>query len=99
MTRRKEAAALRYGPGDAAPRVVAAGRGEVAQRILALAQEHGVPVYSDPALASSLTAVELGAEIPPELYRAVAEVLAFLYRMDVAHGGRRIDHGPKEPND
>lgn len=81
----RRAIALRYDPeGDpgAAPRVVAAGRGEAAESILALAAEHGVPVRRDRELLGLLAQVDLGREIPLELYAAVAEVLAFLLRVD-----------------
>ncbi len=78
---RKKAAALRYTEGvDAAPRVVARGRGWLAERMIALAREHGVPVHEDRALVEILSTLDTHEEIPPELYRAVAEVLAFIYR-------------------
>ena len=67
---------------DLAPKVAAKGRGLFARKIIEIAREHGVPIYEDPDLAAVLMGVELGEEIPPELYRAVAEVLAFVYRMD-----------------
>jgi len=67
---------------DAAPRVVAKGRADVAERILAIAEEHHIPVYEDRNLAFLLDALELDMEIPPELYRAIAEVLAFIYSLN-----------------
>lgn len=80
---RRKAAALRYDPAqDGAPRVVASGRGELAQRIIDLAREHGVPIQEDPALVGALVEVELNREIPPELYEAVARVLAFIYLLE-----------------
>lgn len=75
------AAALRW-EGEGAPRVVASGRGEVARRILAAAEEAGVPVRRDPALAEALARLELDLEIPEQLYVAVAEALAWAYRLD-----------------
>lgn len=73
------AVALEYEkPGT--PRVAAIGRGELARRIVALADAHGVPVTARPELAVALSQVELDAEIPVELYRAVAEVLVFILR-------------------
>ncbi|MDI9390201.1 MAG: EscU/YscU/HrcU family type III secretion system export apparatus switch protein [Synergistota bacterium] len=79
----KKAAALRYeAKKDEAPRVVASGQGVMAQRIIEIAKESGVPIVEDPALTSALLFVELGEEIPVELYEAVARVLAFLYRLD-----------------
>jgi flagellar biosynthesis protein len=62
--------------------VTATGAGHVADRIIAAAREAGVPVRSDPALVRALAALELDAEIPPELWRAVAEALAWAYKLD-----------------
>lgn len=78
----RQATALSYEAGQTAPRVIASGRGYVAERIIAAAQEAGVPVRSDPALARALAALDLGDEIPEALYRAVAEALAWAYRLD-----------------
>ena len=81
--REKRAAALRYDAGaDAAPRVVATGRGFVAERIIAEARAAGVPVRDDAALAEALAGLDLGANVPEELYRAVAETLAWAYKLD-----------------
>ena len=78
----KQAAALSYRQDeDNAPRVVAAGKGELARRIIQEAEKHQVPVYEDPDLAKLLTMLPLGSEIPPDLYAAVAEVLAFIYTL------------------
>ena len=77
------ATALLYEPGDTeAPRVVAAGRGQLAERIIALAEAHDIPLVTDPTLAQTLSKMELNTEIPPELYLAVAQILAFVYRLD-----------------
>lgn len=82
---RPRAAALRYRTDrDSAPRVTAAGQGRVAEKILEVAAAAGVPVQHDPALAEVLSRLDPGEEIPPETYRAVAEILAFLYRLDQA---------------
>jgi flagellar biosynthesis protein len=81
-TPRKRAAALRY-EGKGAPKVVAAGRGLIAEKILAAAREAGVPVREDAALAEALSGLELGREVPEELWVAVAEALAWAYRLDV----------------
>lgn len=79
---RKKAAALRYeAKKDAAPKVVAKGSGKIAERILQIAKEHNVPIKDDPQLVEVLSTLDLYQEIPPELYRAVAEILAFVYRM------------------
>jgi len=81
--RRKLASALAYNMGaETAPRVVATGKGLIAERILELAREYDVPIREDPVLAEALSMLHLGEMIPPELYQAVAEVLAFVYRLD-----------------
>ncbi|GGH15769.1 type III secretion protein [Alsobacter metallidurans] len=77
----KVAVALEYERGKSrAPRVTAKGRGAVADRIVATAQEHGVAVEENPLLAEALSRVPLDEEIPEELYRAVAAVLTFVLR-------------------
>ncbi|HMM48014.1 MAG TPA: EscU/YscU/HrcU family type III secretion system export apparatus switch protein [Miltoncostaeaceae bacterium] len=79
----RTAVALRYRHGeDPAPSVRAAGRGPVAERILASAVEAGVPVREDADLARALAALDIDQCIPPELYRVVAELLAWAYRMN-----------------
>jgi flagellar biosynthesis protein len=81
--RERRAAALRYDAGsDEAPRIVAAGRGLVAERILAEARAAGVPVRDDAALAETLAGLDLGVQVPENLFRAVAEALAWAYRLD-----------------
>ena len=80
--RPKRAAALHY-EGTGAPRVVAAGRGEIAKRIVERAEEAGVPVREDAALAEALSQLELQLEIPEHLYTVVAEALAWAYALDV----------------
>jgi flagellar biosynthesis protein len=91
--RSQVAVALEY-DGQAAPRVTAKGRGEVAERIVETAREHGVPVEDNPILAEALSAVELDDHIPPELYQSVAQVIAFVLGArhalgHVAREGRR----------
>jgi flagellar biosynthesis protein len=80
--KRQTAVALAYLGQDNAPRVVAKGRGLVAQAIVAKAREHGVFVHESEELVSLLMQVELDRQIPPELYLAVAELLAWLYRLE-----------------
>jgi flagellar biosynthesis protein len=82
--RRRRATALRYRDGDRAPRVTATGSGLIAERIIAAANEAGVPVRSDPALMQALGSLDLGAEVPQELYVAVAAALAWAYRLDAS---------------
>ena len=79
---RRRATALRYEQGRRAPEVLATGAGLVADRILAAAREAGIPVRHDPALAEALAKLELGADVPEELWTAVAETLAWAYRLD-----------------
>ena len=82
LTRRK-AAALRYNrPREAAPRLVAKGQGLVADRIIEVARRHGVPIREDPFLVEALSTLDLNRQIPPQLYRVVAEVLVFVYRLN-----------------
>jgi flagellar biosynthesis protein len=85
----KKAVALKYRAGaDSAPRVVARGRGLVAEKILELARACNVPIHEDADLAEILALLEPGAEIPPETYLVVAEILAFLYRANESAGTR-----------
>lgn len=80
--KRKSAIALAYQAGDSAPRVVAKGRGLIAQAIIERAKEHGIYVHESEDLVSMLMQVELDQNIPPQLYLAVAELLAWLYRLE-----------------
>lgn len=85
----KQAIALKYEPReDEAPIVVATGEGQVADFIVKLAEEHGVVIREDAPLAEALGQLKLGAVIPPELYQAVAEVLAYVYELD-QHADKR----------
>lgn len=89
-TAEKKAVALKYDPeANAAPKVVAKGRGYVAENILAAAQSNSIPVYQNKSLVNLLMALDLDKEIPPELYTTVAEVLAYIYRMDTKAGIRK----------
>lgn len=81
-SRSKLAIALSYNPGEEAPTVIATGKGELAERIIDKAEESDVPVYEDEKLAKTLSKLELGDSIPPELYGVVAEILVFVDRMD-----------------
>lgn len=83
MEEKSKAVALSYiKDKDAAPRVVAKGRGQVAEKIIETARAHHVPLIKDENLVQVLEALDLETQIPPELYRAVAEVLAFVYRLN-----------------
>jgi flagellar biosynthesis protein len=81
--REKKAVALRYQPGhDLAPRVIAKGSGEIAEQIIAIAKSNGVPLQENPSLIQLLSKIEVDQQIPPELYRVVAEVLSLVYRIE-----------------
>jgi len=81
--RRNAAVALRYQPElHKAPKIVAKGKGKVAEKIIELAREHGVFVHPDPDLIEVLSHLDLNDEIPPELYVVVAELLAFVYSLN-----------------
>lgn len=86
---RQLAVALKYAPGDLAPRVVAKGRGLLAQEIIARAKEHGVYVHESPELVALLSQVDLDEHIPPALYVAVAELLAWLWRLESEEASTR----------
>ena len=78
-----QAVALRYDSDrDPAPRVVAKGSGPIAERIVDAARQHGIPLVSNPIAADLMAQTDLDAEITPEFYQAVAEILAFVYRLD-----------------
>jgi len=81
------AVALHYEQPNA-PRVVASGRGVIGENIIAAARAHGVPIEENPGLAEALAEVEIGDEIPVELYRAVAEVLTFILHSSGRLGAR-----------
>ncbi len=78
----KTAVAIQYDPGDAAPKILATGKGHVAQKIIEEAKKADVPFYKDSKLADTLSRLEIGEAIPPELYEAVAEILVFVDDMD-----------------
>jgi flagellar biosynthesis protein len=86
---RRRATALRYEQGAHAPKVTATGVGLVADRIIAAAREAGVPVRHDPALAEALGKLELGDDVPQAMWTAVAETLAWAYRLDATASGKR----------
>ncbi|ALS21616.1 MULTISPECIES: EscU/YscU/HrcU family type III secretion system export apparatus switch protein [Paenibacillus] len=79
----KKAVALKYAPDiSAAPKLIAKGKGRLAESIMEKARENGVPIQEDPSLVEVLSKLDLDQEIPPELYKLVAEVLTFIYRSD-----------------
>lgn len=78
----KQAIALEYDPSEDAPRVIASGRGVLAEKIIEKAKESDVPIHRDDKLADTLSRLEIGEMIPPELYEVVAEILIFVDSMD-----------------
>ncbi|XZG69395.1 EscU/YscU/HrcU family type III secretion system export apparatus switch protein [Chitinibacteraceae bacterium HSL-7] len=82
LPERQRAVALAYQEGSGAPRVVAKGQGEIAEKIIEKAREAGVFVHESPELVALLMQVDLDARIPQQLYRAVAELLAFVYLLE-----------------
>ena len=83
MEKTLKAVALKYDQEkDHAPKVIAKGRAEIAEKIIEIAKTHNLPLYEDKNLVQILEALDLETEIPAELYRAVAEVLAFIYRLN-----------------
>lgn len=82
-TDRPVAAAMTYDPvGTEPPEIVATGRGLTAEEIVRLAREHNVPIHEDAGLVEALSRLDVGSTLPRELYAVVAEVLAFVYRID-----------------
>lgn len=90
---RQEAVALHYASEKGAPRVVAKGRGLVAEEIIERARAAGVFVHESPELVALLMQVDLDERIPSELYVAVAELLAWLYRLEQEAGGGQVGGG------
>ncbi|MDO5403547.1 MAG: EscU/YscU/HrcU family type III secretion system export apparatus switch protein [Eubacteriales bacterium] len=76
--KQKVSVALEYTPGEEAPKILASGKGYVAEKIIQKAKEAKVPVYEDSKLANTLSKLEIGDMIPPELYNVVAEILVFV---------------------
>ena len=87
---------MQYGPDDTAPVVVASGMGYLAEKIVDVAQENGVPVYEDDSLATVLTQLNLGQEIPPELYQAIVEIYVYFLNFDVQNRRPRALQAPAE---
>ncbi|MDR0248123.1 MAG: EscU/YscU/HrcU family type III secretion system export apparatus switch protein [Oscillospiraceae bacterium] len=91
--KKREAAALEYDASKGAPKIIAQGKGLVAEQIIGKAKEHNIPVYEDPELAHALNLLRIGDEIPPELYAVVAQILVFVAEADMkaaaSHSGLR----------
>lgn len=94
----QRAVALKYENGQAAPMVVATGMGYMAERIVDIASESGVPVYEDNSLATMLSQLELGVEIPEDLYKALVEIYVYFLNFDPSQpdGKRRVEEQKPE---
>ena len=85
------AAAIKYDDKrDAAPKLTAKGRGSIAEKIIKLAMEHNIPIREDPALVHILSRLDIDEQIPPEIYKAIAEILAFVYSVNEQYRERQI---------
>ena len=90
----RKSVALKYNKDDQAPKVLSSATGEMAERMVALAREYGIATVKDTLLVELLSVISAGSPIPPESYRVVAELLAFLYRTDATFRQR---HGFMAP--
>lgn len=84
----KKAAALSYDQGEEAPKITALGKGEIASRIIETAKKNNVPVFEDSGLVETLLQLEIGQQIPQELYSVVAGILVFISKIEMMKGGR-----------
>ena len=94
FSRERKAVALQNGENDRAPVVVASGLGYMAERIVEVAAENNIPVYEDTSLATVLSQLKLGQEIPPELYQAIVEIYVYFLKFDADERNRA--HSPVE---
>ncbi len=88
----KKAVALQYEAGDGAPVIVASGMGYMAEKIVEVAADSGVPIYEDNSLATILTQLKLGQEVPEELYKAIVEIYVYFLHFDP---GKVLDDGKR----
>ena len=84
--KRRQAIALQYSPDEVAPKIIASGTGVIADKIIEKAKESSVPLYEDNKLADTLSRLDIGDYIPPELYSVVAEILVFVDSLDNIKG-------------
>lgn len=85
------AAAIKYDDKrDAAPKLTAKGRGSIAEKIIKLAMEHNIPIREDPALVQILSRLDIDEQIPTEIYKAIAEILAFIYSVNEQYREKQI---------
>ncbi len=93
----RKAIAIGYEPGDEAPKVFASGKGELAARIIETAKESDIPIHRDEKLAEALSKIDVGDEVPPEMYDVIVQVLMFVDRVDQVRA--KMEQGSKEAND
>jgi type III secretion system FlhB-like substrate exporter len=86
----RKAVALEYSGGDGAPAIVAMARGILVEKLLEIAEEYNIPVYRDSDLAEALDAMKVGDEVPEGLFRAVAEVFAYCYRVNARFRNKMV---------
>lgn len=84
--KRKQAIAIQYNPDEVAPKILASGTGIIADKIIEKAKSSDVPLYEDNNLANTLSKLDIGEYIPPELYSIVAEILVFVDNLDKIKG-------------
>jgi len=84
--KRKQAIAIQYNPDEVAPIILASGTGSIADKIIEKAKSSDVPLYEDNKLANTLSKLDIGEYIPPELYSIVAEILVFVDNLDKIKG-------------
>lgn len=92
----RRAVALQYAPGNGAPVVVASGMGFLAEKIVEVAADHGVPIYEDNSLATILSQLQLGQEIPEALYQAIVDIYVFFLEFDPNNPNRATEKGQAE---
>ena len=97
MPRAKKAVALQYSPGDNAPVIVASGMGYLAEKIVETAADCGVPIYEDNSLSTILTQLQLGQEIPIELYQAIVDI--YIYFLGYVPGAKESEAAAGEADD
>lgn len=88
---KQTAVALRYNESkDKAPKVTAKGKGSIAERIIALARENKIPIKADPDLVEVLSKIDINKEVPPSVYKVVAELLAFVYKVNSNYKTKKL---------
>lgn len=92
----RKAVALQYGTNNGAPVIVASGMGYMAEKIVEVAADNGVPVYEDNSLATTLSQLRLGQEVPPELYKAIVDIYVYFLHFDPDHPEQVRSYEPEQ---